>query len=82
MCRFSLDAYAYGLLALGELDLVVEAALQPHDFAAFVPVVEGAGGVITGWRGEPLADSPRGRIVAAASPELHAAALEILARTG
>jgi myo-inositol-1(or 4)-monophosphatase len=78
VCRFSLDAYAYGLLALGELDLIVEASLKHHDFAALIPVVEGAGGVITGWLGEPLIGSPRGRIVAAASAELHAEVVEIL----
>lgn len=75
VARFSLDAYAYGLLALGELDLVVEGGLKRHDFAALIPVVEGAGGVITGWSGEPLGDDPRGRIVAAASGALHAEAL-------
>jgi myo-inositol-1(or 4)-monophosphatase len=79
VCRFSLDAYAYGLLALGELDLIVESSLKHHDFAALIPVVEGAGGVISGWRGEPLDESPRGRIVAAASSELHAAAIDLLA---
>lgn len=78
VCRFSLDAYAYGLLALGELDLVLESSLKHHDYAALIPVVEGAGGVITGWRGEPLAESPRGRIVAAATPALHAQAVEML----
>ncbi len=76
--RFSLDAYAYGLLALGELDLVVEASLKRHDFAALIPVVNGAGGVVTGWRGEALGHSERGRIIAAATPELHAAALKFL----
>lgn len=76
--RFSLDAYAYGLLAVGELDLVVESSLKHHDYCALVSVVEGAGGVITGWKGEPLGDCVRGRIVAAATPELHQAALESL----
>ncbi|MEX0644105.1 MAG: histidinol-phosphatase [Parvularculaceae bacterium] len=76
--RFSLDAYAYGLLALGEIDLVVEASLKRHDFAALIPAIEGAGGVVTGWRGESLYASERGRIVAAATPELHAAALDVL----
>ena len=77
VARFSLDAYAYGLLALGEIDLVVEAGLNHHDYAALVPVVEGAGGVITGWKGEPVQESERGRILAAA-PALHAAALAAL----
>jgi myo-inositol-1(or 4)-monophosphatase len=76
--RFSLDAYAYGLLALGELDLVIEASLKRHDFAALIPVIEGAGGVVTDWRGAVPGDDGRGRIVAAATPELHAAALERL----
>ncbi|MCA8896316.1 MAG: hypothetical protein KDA48_13740, partial [Amphiplicatus sp.] len=70
--------YAYGLLALGELDLVIEAALQRHDFAALVPVIEGAGGVITNWRGQAPGEGDRGRIIAAATPELHEAALMLL----
>lgn len=78
VARFSLDAYAYGLLALGEVDLVMEASLNHHDYAALIPVVEGAGGVITGWKGEPVQESDRGRVIAAASAELHAAALEVL----
>lgn len=76
--RFSMDAYAYGLLALGELDLVVETSLQRHDYAALGPVVEGAGGVITNWRGEPLGADARGETIAAATPELHAAAMALL----
>lgn len=78
VARFSLDAYAYGLLALGEVDLVMEASLSHHDYAALIPVVEGAGGVITGWKGESVSDSARGRVIAAASPALHQAALEVL----
>lgn len=76
--RFSMDAYAYGLLALGELDLVVEAGLQLHDFAALAPIIEGAGGVITNWRGDPVGADARGETLAAATPELHAAALAVL----
>ena len=48
------DCYSYGLLALGQLDLVAEAAMKPWDWAALVPVVEGAGGVVTDWEGRPL----------------------------
>jgi histidinol-phosphatase len=76
--RFSLDAYAYGLLALGELDLVAEAGLKHHDYAALAPVIEGAGGVITNWRGDPLGSDDRGEALAAATPELHAAAMKVL----
>jgi myo-inositol-1(or 4)-monophosphatase len=78
VARFSLDAYAYGLLAIGELDLVVEASLKHHDYCALVSVVEGAGGVITGWEGEPLGGCARGRVIAAATPELHRVALDVL----
>jgi histidinol phosphatase-like enzyme (inositol monophosphatase family) len=72
------DCYAYGLLASGFMDLVVEAGLKPHDFCALVPVVEGAGGTITDWQGGALSLSSDGRVIAAADPELHARALERL----
>ena len=78
VARFSFDAYAYGLLAIGELDLVIETGLQHHDYAALAPVVEAAGGVVTNWRGAALGVDGRGEVVAAASAELHAAALEAL----
>ncbi len=78
LARFSLDAYAYALLALGEFDLVIEAGLQHHDYAALIPVVEGAGGVITNWRGEPVGSDDRNETLAAATPELHAAAMDVL----
>ena len=78
LARFSLDAYAYALLAMGELDLVIESGLKHHDYAALAPVVEGAGGVITNWRGKEFDADDRGRTLAAATPELHAAAMELL----
>jgi myo-inositol-1(or 4)-monophosphatase len=78
VARFSLDAYAYGLLAIGEIDLVVESSLKRHDFSALAPVIEAAGGIVTGWKGEPLGEDARGRVVASASPALHKAALELL----
>jgi histidinol phosphatase-like enzyme (inositol monophosphatase family) len=58
------DCYNYALLASGHLDLVVEAQLQLYDFAALVPVVEGAGGAMRGWTGEPLTTASDGRVVA------------------
>ena len=78
VARFSLDAYAYGLLAIGEIDIVIESALQRHDYAALLPVVEGAGGVVTNWQGEPPGSDEKGELVAAATPELHKAVLELL----
>ncbi len=80
LARFSMDAYAYALLAHGELDLVVEAGLNHHDYAALAPVIEGAGGVVTNWSGAPVGSDARGETVAAATPTLHAAALKVLAR--
>jgi histidinol phosphatase-like enzyme (inositol monophosphatase family) len=79
VARFSMDAYAYGLLALGELDLVLETSLKHHDYAALIPVIENAGGVVTNWRGAPPGTDDRGEIVAAATKELHAAAVKALA---
>ena len=48
------DCYGYGLLAMGFIDLIVEADLDVHDFMALVPVIEGAGGIMTDWQGAPL----------------------------
>ncbi|MBM3511575.1 MAG: histidinol-phosphatase [Alphaproteobacteria bacterium] len=79
LTRFSADCYAFGLLAMGFVDLVVECSLKDHDFAALVPVIEGAGGVITDWQGRPLALGSDGRVLAAGDPSLHREALAILA---
>lgn len=73
------DCYAYGLLALGLADLIVEADLDPHDFMALVPVIAGAGGIITDWRGRELGGASDGRVVAAGDPRVHAQALSLLA---
>jgi myo-inositol-1(or 4)-monophosphatase len=72
------DAYAYGLLALGQVDIVAECGLKPWDWAALAPVVQAAGGVITDWAGAPLRLGCDGSVLAAATPELHAAALAVL----
>jgi inositol-phosphate phosphatase / L-galactose 1-phosphate phosphatase / histidinol-phosphatase len=64
------DCYNYGLLASGFLDLVIEAGLQLYDWAALVPVVEGAGGRMRDWRGRPLAQGSNGRVIAAGDPAL------------
>jgi myo-inositol-1(or 4)-monophosphatase len=79
VARYSLDAYAYGLLAIGELDLVIESALKRHDYAALIPIVEGAGGVVSSWKGEAPGSDDSGELIAAATPELHEAALALLA---
>ncbi len=72
------DAYAYAMLASGNLDIVVDAGMKPYDYCALIPVIEGAGGVITDWAGKPLNLHSDGSVLAAATKELHAAALAIL----
>lgn len=64
------NCYFYGLLALGQIDCVIEASLEEYDIAALIPIVRASGGVISDWQGgDPL--SGRGQIVASANPELH-----------
>lgn len=70
------DAYAYGLLARGRLDLIVEAGLDAHDFLAPAAVVEAAGGVISDLSGRPLGLGGPCTVVAAATPALHARAID------
>ena len=72
------DCYAYGLLAMGLVDVIVEADMDAHDFLALVPVVEGAGGVMTDWAGQPLTASSEGRIVAAGDRNIHAQVVDLL----
>lgn len=62
------DCYNYGLLAAGHIDLVCEAGLKLHDFAALVPVVEGAGGLMCDWSGEPLTADSTGEVLALGDP--------------
>lgn len=78
MRRYGGDCYSYGLLASGHVDLVVESGLQPYDYLALMPVIEGAGGVITDWSGQPLGLESQGRVVAAATPQLHRQAMRVL----
>ena len=64
------DCYAYGLLALGLVDVVVDDTMKPWDWAALVPVVEGAGGRVTDWAGRPLALGSGGDVLAAGDPRV------------
>jgi inositol-phosphate phosphatase / L-galactose 1-phosphate phosphatase / histidinol-phosphatase len=79
LTRFGADCYAYGLLAAGFIDLVIEADLKPYDFCPMVPIVEGAGGVATDWRGANLDLTSKGRILVAGDRRSHQAALPFLA---
>lgn len=77
LARYGFDCYAYAMVAAGHIDLVVESSLKSYDIAALIPVVEQAGGVVSTWQGDNAIHG--GSIIAAATPQLHAAALEILA---
>jgi myo-inositol-1(or 4)-monophosphatase len=75
--RFGGDCYNYCMLALGQIDLVVEAGLKPYDILPLIPIVERAGGVVTTWEGsDPRAG---GRVIAAGDKRVHEAAMRILA---
>ncbi len=80
LVRYGMDCYAYALLALGQIDLVIEAGLHAYDIVAPIAVVEAAGGIVTDWTGGPAHGG--GRVVAASCPDLHRAALDRLAWDG
>jgi myo-inositol-1(or 4)-monophosphatase len=76
LVRYGGDCYGYCALAAGQVDLVVEANLKPHDIVALIPIVEGAGGIVTTWEGGDAASG--GSVIAAGDKRVHAAALELL----
>ncbi len=80
LARYGIDCYAYCMVAAGFADVVIEAGLQPYDIVALIPVVEGAGGVVTSWTGGTAADG--GRVVASGDPRLHDRILRLLAHAG
>jgi len=77
LARYGTDCYAYCQLAAGNVDLVIESGLNSYDIVALIPIIEQAGGIITTWTGERAENG--GDIVAAATPELHAQAMALLA---
>jgi len=76
LSRYGGDCYAYCMLAAGHIDLIIETELKPHDVMALIPIINGAGGLITTWDNRPA--QAGGRIVAAGDERLHAAALALL----
>jgi histidinol phosphatase-like enzyme (inositol monophosphatase family) len=76
LTRYGGDCYSYCMLAAGHLDLVVETELKPYDIAALIPIITGAGGIVTTWEGKPAQGG--GRIIAAGDPRVHEAALKLL----
>lgn len=82
---YGCDCYAYGLLAAGHVDLVIESGLKPYDYLALIPVVEGAGGILTDWEGQHIKwwpskdDSFQGTdVIAAGDVRVYNAALATL----
>lgn len=82
---YGCDCYAYALLGSGHVDLVIEAGLKPYDFMALIPVVEGAGGIITDWKGNKLSWKPESdgnfsgfNVIAAGDALIHQEALSLL----
>ncbi len=76
LSRYGGDCYAYCMLAAGHVDLVIETELKPYDVLALIPIITGAGGVITTWdNGRPHGG---GRIIAAGDRRVHAQAMELL----
>ncbi|WP_050528255.1 inositol monophosphatase family protein [Pseudorhodobacter aquimaris] len=76
LVRYGMDCYGYALLAAGQVDLVIEAGLQTYDVQAPIAVIEAAGGVVTNWQGGSACQG--GQVLAAANPEIHAAAMAYL----
>ncbi len=76
LMRYGGDCYAYCMLASGFVDVIVEASLQPYDVQALMPIIEGAGGIITAWDGSTAQQG--GAVVACGDPLLHAQVLELL----
>jgi histidinol phosphatase-like enzyme (inositol monophosphatase family) len=76
LTRYGGDCYSYCMLAAGHLDLVIETELKPYDIAALIPIITGAGGVVSTWDGKPAQSG--GRIIAAGDPRVHEAAMKLL----
>lgn len=76
LTRYGMDCYGYALLAAGQVDLVIEAGLQPYDIHAPIAVIKAAGGVVSNWQGG--AAHHGGRVIAAANADIHAVALAVL----
>ena len=76
LSRYGGDCYAYCMLAAGHVDLVIETELKPYDVLPLIPIIEGAGGIVTTWDNER--PNHGGRIIAAGDRGLHAKALELL----
>ena len=83
LARMGCDAYAYAMVALGTIDLVMESGLKAWDIDAAIPVIEGAGGLVTDWRGQTIGPRPQdtgGQMLIAATKACQDGALALLAK--
>jgi histidinol phosphatase-like enzyme (inositol monophosphatase family) len=76
LVRYGTDCYAYGLIAAGQIDLVIEAGLLAYDVQGPIAVIEAAGGIVTDWQGRPCPQG--GQVLAAANRQIHAEAMALL----
>jgi myo-inositol-1(or 4)-monophosphatase len=77
LSRYGGDCYAYCMLAAGHIDLVIETELKPHDIVPLIPIIVGAGGLVTSWEGGPA--QAGGRVIVAGDRRVHAEARALLA---
>ena len=78
LTAFGGDAYAFGLLAAGHIDIIMEADLQYYDVAALIPIITASGGVISDWQGNPLTREFNGQCLACANLELQQQVLKVI----
>lgn len=76
LTRYGFDCYAYCMVAAGFMDVVIESNLKPYDVVALIPIIEGAGGIITTWDGRPASNG--GAIIAAGDKRVHEEAMKML----
>jgi len=76
LSRYGGDCYAYCMLAAGHIDLIIETEIKPHDIVPLIPIIVGAGGVVTTWENGPAQNG--GRVIVAGDARVHQAALEML----
>jgi myo-inositol-1(or 4)-monophosphatase len=77
LARYGTDCYGYAMVAAGQVDVVIEVGLNPYDIVALIPIIEGAGGVVTTWTGGSAADG--GNVLACGDARLHDTLLTMLA---
>jgi myo-inositol-1(or 4)-monophosphatase len=76
LTRYGGDAYFFCVLAAGQIDLALDAHMEPYDIAPLIPIIEAAGGIVTTWERRPAAKG--GNVIAASSPELYEEALKVI----